>query len=214
MTTGEKLALYDALSDAELLALLAGKAGAKKLLARFGGVAEIAAALPAEVVEVVGERAAERVGAAFRLGSRVTALREFRHILDSPAAAAAYLRERWRGQMQEELRIFLLDVKNRIIREESVTMGLLDRSQAHPREVFRAAIRYGAARVLLAHNHPSGDPAPSQADLQLTRELTAAGKLIGIQVIDHVIVGTPSLDRPHDYYSFREQGLLAAPEGK
>ena len=88
-----------------------------------------------------------------------------------------------------------------------VTVGLLDRSQAHAREIFRPAIQYSAAKLILAHNHPSGDPTPSPNDISSTRDLIKTGEIIGIPVIDHVVVGLPQ-DGRCDYYSFREHELI------
>ena len=96
----------------------------------------------------------------------------------------------------------LLDSKNRILRVLRVSEGSLTSSLVHPREVFRPAIQEGAARVLFVHNHPSGDPAPSQEDIQITRRLVQTGRIVGIRALDHVIIGA------HKYFSFADQGLL------
>jgi DNA repair protein RadC len=106
--------------------------------------------------------------------------------------------------------VLLLDVKNRLILDATVTMGLVDRSQLHPREVFRAAIQCGGGctRIILAHGHPSGDATPSAQDMQVTRQLAEAGKILGIEVIDHVIIGRKSLSRERDYVSLREAGEM------
>ena len=96
----------------------------------------------------------------------------------------------------------LLDVKNRVIREETVSVGSLTASLVHPRDTFKTAVRESAAAVIFVHNHPSGDARPSQEDMLLTKRLVQAGDLLGIRVLDHVIVG----DR--DHFSFRDNGLI------
>jgi DNA repair protein RadC len=109
---------------------------------------------------------------------------------------------------QERFLTILLDTKHRIRGFFTVTIGLIDRSQVHAREVFRNAILQGASRVILAHNHPSGDPTPSKQDLDCTKSLVSAGKIIGIEVLDHVIIGQARQPLARDYLSFREEGLL------
>ena len=111
-------------------------------------------------------------------------------------------------QEQEHFLTIILDVKRQIKGFFTVTVGLIDRTQVHSREVFRSAIIQGASRVILAHNHPSGDPTPSAQDIACTRDLIAAGKIVGIEVMDHVIIGHPSPSRPRDYLSFREENLM------
>ena len=109
---------------------------------------------------------------------------------------------------QEHFLTIILDVKHQIKGFFTVTIGLVDRSQVHSREVFRNAILQGASRVILAHNHPSGDPTPSAQDIACTKDLVAASKIVGIEVLDHVIIGLPTASRPRDYLSFREENLL------
>jgi DNA repair protein RadC len=105
--------------------------------------------------------------------------------------------------------VVALDARHHIIRKERITIGLADRSQVHAREVFRVAIRWGATRVIIAHNHPSGDPSPSQADMEMTKSLVASGKLIGIDVIDHVIIGYRSPERSRPWFSCKEANMLS-----
>ena len=128
--------------------------------------------------------------------------------LDSPGEVAALLRPLLSGKTQEECHVLLLDVKNRLIRDEVVTVGLVDRSQLHPREVFRAAIRENCSRIILAHGHPSGDATPSAQDMQVTRQLAEAGRIVGIEVVDHVVIGRKSPSRKTDYVSLREAGEM------
>lgn len=108
---------------------------------------------------------------------------------------------------QEVFVCLLLDAKNGVKGYVTVTVGLVDRTQVHPREVFRCAILNNCSRVLLAHNHPSGDCTPSAQDIAANRQLVEAGKIIGIEVLDHVVVGTPS-PAHRGYVSFREQNLI------
>jgi DNA repair protein RadC len=130
--------------------------------------------------------------------------------LDSPGEVAALLRPLLSGKTQEECHVLLLDTRNRLIRDATVTVGLVDRSQLHPREAFRAAIHCGGGctRIILVHGHPSGDATPSAQDMQVTRQLAEAGKILGIEVIDHVIIGRKSLSRERDYVSLREAGEM------
>jgi len=133
---------------------------------------------------------------------------ESRPRLDTPTDVSRLMRPLLQDRDQEEFHVLLLDTKNGLIADELVTVGLVDRAQVHAREVFRRAIRENCAKVLLVHNHPSGDPTPSAQDIACTRDLVAAGKVVGIQVIDHVVLGCRTACRPKDYLSFREESLL------
>ena len=109
----------------------------------------------------------------------------------------------------EKFWVLCLDRKNKLIKLEEITKGIADASLAHPREVFQAAIRRGASAVIAAHNHPSGDPTPSAADLQVTRRLREASKVVEIDLLDHVIIGDPSIDpRGLGYHSFHDTGMI------
>ena len=113
------------------------------------------------------------------------------------------------GDKQECMMVLLLDTKNKAIGVPRVaTLGLLDSSPVHPREIFREAVRDGAASVILAHNHPSGDPTPSNEDLDITRRLVEAGKLLGIRVVDHLVCGRPT-ESHAGYVSLRDRNLVA-----
>ena len=128
---------------------------------------------------------------------------------ESPAAVANLLRPLTQtGIEQEHLWVVLLNAKNRVSHIHLATVGLADRSQVHAREVFREAIRHSASRIVLAHNHPSGDPTPSPQDIACTRDMAAAGKIIGIDVLDHVILGQATASRPKDFLSLREENLM------
>jgi DNA repair protein RadC len=122
--------------------------------------------------------------------------------IHSPADAAHYLLPRLCYREQEEFRALLLNTKNLLLAEVTVSIGTVNTSLAHPREVFREAIRRNAAGVLLAHNHPSGDPSPSPEDIQLTQQLRKAGELLGLEVVDHLILGQGR------WISLREKGMF------
>ena len=121
---------------------------------------------------------------------------------------AEYYRPRMRDLKKEVFKCALLDTKNKIIRDEEVSVGSLSASIVHPRDTFKAAIRESAAAVIFIHNHPSGDIKPSQEDILLTRRLVQAGEVLGIQVLDHIIVG----DGTH--FSFRENGMIPGADGR
>jgi DNA repair protein RadC len=120
---------------------------------------------------------------------------------DAGDVATYLIRQGYADRDREAFIVLLLDVKHRVIAEEVVTIGILDGSLIHPREVFKAAVAGSAAGIVLAHNHPSGDPKPSGEDLATTKRLVEAGKILGIPVVDHVIVGSTGA-----HFSFREGG--------
>ncbi|MEI7901195.1 MAG: JAB domain-containing protein, partial [bacterium] len=131
----------------------------------------------------------------------------------TPEDAAAFLRPimfaATGGNSQESFMALLLDTKNKLIGiPRECTRGILDSSPVHPREVFREAVRDSAASVILSHNHPSGDPTPSKEDIDITRRLIEAAKILGIRIVDHIIIGRPSADTP-GHVSLREKNLVA-----
>jgi DNA repair protein RadC len=211
------------LADHELLAILlrTGTQGrsvldlARDVLKAFGDdLTRLAGASVSELCRVrgIGRAKAIELHAAFALARRFAERQAGeRPLLRGPAEVADLLRERFRTETQERFLVLLLDAKHRLlgdVRQDPVTTGLLDRSQVHAREVFKVAIRESCARIVLAHNHPSGDPTPSAEDIACTRDLVAAGKLIGIEVMDHVILGRKTEGRLKDYLSFREEKLM------
>ena len=125
-------------------------------------------------------------------------------LISGPAQLASFCREACHldEQMQEHFVVIMLNAKSRIVGYETVSIGSLTASICHPREVFRPAIVAGAYAVAVAHNHPSGDPTPSAEDIQTTKILVEAGKLLGMQVLDHIVIGDTT------YYSFKENGLI------
>lgn len=204
-----------ALSDAELLALVlrvgTREAGptvlADRLLDRFRGLAFLADAPGAALERQVGVGAAKAASlqAAFELGRRIASQPlERGQPIRSPEDVQRHYAPRLCGRRRESFHVLMLDGRHRLIAVEEVSVGTLTSSLVHPREVFREAIRIAAAAVLLVHHHPSGDPAPSPEDRAVTDRLAAAGALLGIQVLDHVIVAAEG------HYSFRERGWGSA----
>ncbi len=205
-----------ALSDAELLALVlrtgdaaAGKSAidlGRELLERFdGNLRELAKAELNELQQIkgLGLAKAASIKAAFTLGSRFQARRlETLERFTSPAQVFDFFHHELRDNRKELFLILLLDGKNRITRKVQVSEGSLNQSIVHPREVFAPAVRESAAAVIFIHNHPSGDPAPSREDREITRRLKEAGEILGIKVLDHIIIGDGA------YFSFVESGLL------
>ena len=151
----------------------------------------------------IGSARAAQILAAVELGRRTLtrAARERVQIVN-PRTAAEFLLPQYGNRPVEQFGVLLLDTKHRVLRTLVLSVGTLDASIVHPREVFGAAAAAGAAALVLFHNHPSGDPKPSQDDVELTRRLAAAGVLMGIDVIDHVILADVR------YYSFKEEGTF------
>jgi DNA repair protein RadC len=189
-----------ALSNAELLAILlrVGVQGenavqvGQRLLQNFGGLSGLHRASYAEVCEQhgIGLAKAAQVKAAIELGRRLTLESpDERPTINSPSDAAALVEFEMSALEQEHLRVFLLDTRNRVLNIVEVYQGSLNSSQIRVGELFRAAIRRNAAGIIVVHNHPSGDPSPSPEDLAVTRALIEAGKLLDINVLDHLIIG-------------------------
>jgi len=204
-----------ALSEAELLALIIrnGNAStktsaldmARALLARFGGLRELAGVSTAEFCRQpgIGPAKAAELQAVFEIGRR---LRQTTLARGHRYGSSREVFDHYHGQLADYRRevflTLLLDAKNRIIREERISEGSLTASIVHPREVFNPVIKESAAAVIFIHNHPSGDPSPSSEDLEITRRLKEAGELLGVRVLDHIIIGA------QDYVSFADRGLL------
>jgi DNA repair protein RadC len=189
-----------ALGDNELIALVIGNGSrrgnalsvANAVLAAHGGLHELARCTPDELVTIAGiglARAAQIV-AALELGRRTLAHAPgARPQIRNSADAAAYLMPRYGARGVEQLGILLLDAKHRVMRAAVLAVGTLNSTVVEPRDVFREAAIGGATAIVIFHNHPSGDPTPSPDDLAVTRRLVAAGSLIGIDVVDHLILG-------------------------
>jgi len=136
-------------------------------------------------------------------------LRQDSPLLDTPDAVATLLREQNRRAEVEIFQVVLLNTRRRLIDIKQISQGTLDTILVHPREVFKFAIAANAAALVLAHNHPSGDPTPSEADIKVTRDLIRAGQLLKIEVLDHVIIGRATQERLKDFVSLRELGYFA-----
>jgi DNA repair protein RadC len=210
-----------ALNHAELIAILlrTGLKGVnvvrvgENLLQKYGSLNALALATVDELKQVpgIGRDKAATLVAAFALAKRMEEeRREESPPLDNPATVVQFMRETNRLRNVEEFQVLLLNVRKRLIRMEEISHGLLDTILVHPREVFRAAIVANAAAIVLVHNHPSGDPTPSEADIKVTRDLIRAGQLLKIEVVDHVIIGRASAERAKDWSSLREMGIFYA----
>lgn len=164
---------------------------ARDVLTRTGGLVAMSRAGPRELAGVpgIGEARGARLAAAFHLGRRALSEPFPDDVVRSPADVYAYLRPRTRGLAQEAFFVLALDARNSIVGDVEIARGSLTGVEVHPREVFRPLIRQAAAAAVVAHNHPSGDPSPSDCDLALTRRLRRAGDLLGIPLLDHVILG-------------------------
>jgi len=209
----------DALSSSELIAILlrTGLKGtsviqvAEQMIAKFGTLENLARAGVDDLRQIkgVGRDKAVTLVAAFTLARKMA--KELRHespVLDNPEAVADLLREDTRLRDVESFQVLLLNTRRRLIRVEQISQGTLDTILVHAREVFKSAIAANASAIVLVHNHPSGDPTPSEADIKVTRDLIRAGQLLKIDVLDHVIMGRISENRKQDYASLRELGYF------
>lgn len=210
----------DALSHAELVAILlrTGLKGrnaveiGKELLAKYGSLHALARASLEDLQQVkgIGRDKAVTLAAAFTLARKMAEeLRSEAPLLDTPETVAALMREDVRLRSVEAFQILLLNTRRRLISVVKIADGTLDTILVHPRDVFKPAIAANAAAVVLLHNHPSGEASPSEADIKVTRDLIRAGQLLKIEVLDHVILGRATQERPKDYMSLRELGYFA-----
>ena len=207
----EKLEKYgpEKLSNSELLAILLGSGQkginvvqlSKRILSKFSGDG----LSKADIKELkntfgLGNAKACEIVACFELGRRLLQNKQSALLL-SPKDVWDQLKD-IRDNKKEHFVIFFLDTRNQEIKREIISIGSLNASLVHPREVFEPAVRYSAAQIIVAHNHPSGDPEPSEEDLETTKRLVEAGKIMGIEVLDHIIVAGDK------FLSFKEKGLL------
>lgn len=215
----ERMLSGERLSNTELLAIIlrtgSGRLSAvelaRELLNTFGTLHDLDKASPHEIVDRmqgmgIGPAKAVEICAALELGRRVAQpaadTRLGLRMITSSRDVFELCRPRYKASTQEEFLLLVLNSKNRVQKEVPVSLGTLDTSLVHPRDVFRPALKEAAAAVIFVHNHPSGDPRPSENDVLLTARLIDAGKLLGVQVIDHVIIGS------HEWYSFRDHGRM------
>jgi len=204
----------EALSAQEILAVILGRgiAGesvtvtAQRLLSHFGGLKGLAQATVEELSKVrgIGPAKACQIKAAFELASRLEGYPEtgVNPMIKNPAEVVAMVRNRLKSKKKEYFLSVLLDSRSQIIKICEISIGSLDTSIVHPREVFKEAISASAASVIFVHNHPSGDTTPSTEDIVLTKRLVEAGQIIGIEILDHVIIGDP------DWTSLKSKGLF------
>jgi DNA repair protein RadC len=143
-----------------------------------------------------------RLMTAFALGKRIQSAPNNRFLIDSPEKAFYEISQEIQEEKIEVLYLLLRDARKSLVHKEAIGRGILDKVIMHPREIFHSAIRHRAHSLIIGHNHPSGDPNPSNSDLEMTQILRSAGRLIGIPVVDHLIVGRDG------YFSFWQKGLL------
>ena len=193
------------LSNSELLAhITRDQQVAERLMRHFGTLEAISDASMDELQQVngVGKSTAEMIVAAFELGLRGRKRSDNLYTISSPQSVVELLSLEMKVLKQEEMRILLLDTRNNVRKVETVSKGTLNNSLVHAREVFREAIKASANSIVLVHNHPSGSANPSADDCRVTKELVKAGKVIGIEIIDHVIIAGEG------YFSFQEERML------
>ena len=204
----------EALSAQEIIALILGRGvkdesvmvTAQKLVSKFGNLKNIAAASIEELTEIkgIGTAKAAQIKAAFELSKRLenSSNDDHKTTVKSPEDAIKAVRNQLKGKKKEHFMVLSLDTRNHLINTKVISVGSLDTSIVHPREVFAEAISSTAASVIFAHNHPSGDPTPSEDDIKLTKRLAKAGEIMGIEVLDHIIVCEK------DYLSMKGRNLF------
>ena len=161
------------------------------------------------MIKGIGRDKAIALQSAFTLARRMAAeIQETAPLMEGPDAIADLLREECRPYAAEHFFAILLDTRRRLIRKVLLTNGTLDAAIVHPRDVFRHAVVANASAMVLAHNHPSGDPTPSKADITVTRDLVRAGQLLKIEVLDHIILGRRTDERPREFVSMKELGFI------
>lgn len=200
-----------ALSNAELLAIILRTGSmrdtaldlAHKLLGQ-GGLKFLVEASPQELIQFTGVGAAKaaQIKAAIELCRRIASTEEIRPFVRSPHDVSHIMQEEMRFLDREHFKALFLNTKNQLIQVVTVSIGSLDSSLVHPRELFKDAVKASAAAIILVHNHPSGDTAPSREDVDVTKRLSQAGKIMGIEILDHIIFGKGS------WISLKEKGLM------
>src|SRR5471032_538636 len=208
----------NALKTAELLAILlrTGTSGrpvldlADFLLSHFGSLEALSRASVGELAKVKGVGQAKAIGlkAAFALAARLARSEAEARSIETADDVALLLGEEMRLLDYESVRVICLNTKHMVLAVEEVTRGTLNESLFHPREAFRPAIARQAHAVILVHNHPSGNPQPSDADLHVTRRMKEAGELLQIELLDNVILGAPQAGNEKSFFSFKNEGLL------
>lgn len=210
-----------ALTDEELIAIFlrTGLPGcnvlelAGKLKRRAGSLAALGAMEAQDISELldrgIGPAKAATLAAVFELGARAVRESLSGESMQSPENVYAYMAPDLRFETQENMDALLLDAHKHLLRRVHIAKGTLTRVIVHARDIYRQAIRYNAAGIILVHNHPSGNPTPSKMDIDLTREIAQAGELLRIRLVDHVIIGAHSPERALPYFSFAQNGYLS-----
>ncbi|GGK15949.1 UPF0758 protein YsxA [Caldalkalibacillus thermarum] len=202
----------EALTNQELLAILLRTGThresvfnlASRILKEIGSLNRLHDVSVEELMHIkgVGQAKAVQIKAGVELGRRVARRQKELSAIRSPEDAAAYLMERLSLELQEKFYCLYLNTKNQVIFEKTVFIGSLNASIVHPREVYKEAIKWSAASIIVAHNHPSGDPTPSREDIEVTKRLQQAGEILGIECLDHLIIG-------HErYISLKNKGYM------
>jgi DNA repair protein RadC len=203
----------ESLSNHELIAILL-RTGTKdesvlqlsnRLLTNFEGLRLLKAATLEEMTEIkgIGQAKAIQILAAVEIGRRIANLNYTdRYVIRSPEDGANYVMNDMRFLSQEHFVCLYLNTKNQVLHKQTIFIGSLNASIVHPREVFREALKRSAASIVCLHNHPSGDPAPSREDIEVTKRLVECGKMIGIDILDHIIIGE------NKFVSLKEKGYL------
>lgn len=220
----EKLARLgrSALTDEELIAIFlrTGIPGcnvldlSKRLKKAAGSLAALGSLEAEGIAQLLGEgkgigkAKAATLAAVFELGQRAVKEQVRELPMETAQQVYDYLSGELRFENQENMVALLLDVRHNLIRRVNVGVGTLTRVMVHPRDVFGPAVQYKASSLILAHNHPSGDPAPSKPDYMLTEELRKGAEVLRVRLLDHVIIGAPGPDREKPYFSFAETGYL------
>ncbi|MDN4607141.1 RadC family protein [Sporosarcina highlanderae] len=202
------------LSNQELVAILL-RTGTKeesvlllanRILNSFDKIQDLKDATVEEMMAVkgIGQAKAVQVLAAAEIGKRIYRKHsEGRYVIKSPEDAAAYLMTDMSSLLQEHFVVLFLNVKNEVLHKQTIFIGSLNSSIVHPREIFREAVKRSAASIIVSHNHPSGNPAPSPEDIEVTKRLVEAGAIMGIELLDHVIIGD------HRFISLKEKGYMS-----
>ncbi|MDW0118104.1 DNA repair protein RadC [Sporosarcina thermotolerans] len=201
------------LSNQELVAILL-RTGTKeesvlllanRILNSFDKIQDLKNATVEEMMAVkgVGQAKAVQLLAAAEIGKRIHRRHsEGRYVIKSPEDAAAYLMTDMSSLLQEHFVVLFMNVKNEVLHKQTIFIGSLNSSIVHPREIFREAVKRSAASIIVSHNHPSGNPSPSPEDIEVTKRLVEAGSIMGIELLDHIIIGD------HRFISLKEKGFM------
>ncbi len=201
------------LSNSELLAIVMATSGqrgesvlalAERVLGAVGGLENLAQANfeSLSIVKGIGPAKASLLLAMVELSRRLSVRKSESHTISAPEHVRDLLNDRFRFEEKERFFSIILNTKNKVLGIEEISVGSLNSSIVHPREVYKTAVRKSAASIIVAHNHPSGDPAPSREDVEVTRRLCEAGRLLGVELLDHVIFGDGEI------LSMKQKGLM------